>query len=205
MGFSFHSEQWLPHPVEAVFAFFADPENLRCAYACLAESAHREGDHRSAAAARSHTQARRSSPPASARASLSASFPFATLRSAFAGKRRSPTSAGTATSSTARSAAHSPTGTTRHRVRAIDREGLNVTLIVDHIDYELPFGVLGKLAHSLFLAAQIEQSSPSVRAKSRGSFRRSSRKAPNHISTKSANPAATAYRSAIRRLSIAAR
>ena len=28
MRYTFHSEQWLPYPVEFVFAFFADPENL---------------------------------------------------------------------------------------------------------------------------------------------------------------------------------
>jgi ligand-binding SRPBCC domain-containing protein len=28
MRFSYHSEQWLPYPVEVVFAFFANPENL---------------------------------------------------------------------------------------------------------------------------------------------------------------------------------
>ncbi|MEO7030502.1 MAG: hypothetical protein ABI147_13995 [Acidobacteriaceae bacterium] len=30
MGSHFHAEQWLPHPVELVFAFFANPENLPC-------------------------------------------------------------------------------------------------------------------------------------------------------------------------------
>jgi ligand-binding SRPBCC domain-containing protein len=28
MRYSYHSEQWLPHPVELVFAFFANPRNL---------------------------------------------------------------------------------------------------------------------------------------------------------------------------------
>ncbi len=28
MHTTFHAEQWLPHPVELVFAFFANPENL---------------------------------------------------------------------------------------------------------------------------------------------------------------------------------
>jgi ligand-binding SRPBCC domain-containing protein len=28
MPLHFHTEQWLPHPVETVFAFFADPANL---------------------------------------------------------------------------------------------------------------------------------------------------------------------------------
>src|SRR5580692_372247 len=28
MGFSYHTEQWLPYPVEAVFAFFIIPDNL---------------------------------------------------------------------------------------------------------------------------------------------------------------------------------
>jgi ligand-binding SRPBCC domain-containing protein len=28
MRYSYHSEQWLPYPVEQVFAFFANPENL---------------------------------------------------------------------------------------------------------------------------------------------------------------------------------
>lgn len=28
MRYSFHSEQWVPYPIEAVFAFFANPHNL---------------------------------------------------------------------------------------------------------------------------------------------------------------------------------
>ena len=28
MQFSFHSEQWVPYPIESVFAFFANPHNL---------------------------------------------------------------------------------------------------------------------------------------------------------------------------------
>jgi ligand-binding SRPBCC domain-containing protein len=42
-----------------------------------------------------------------------------------------------------------------HRVAAASRNGIAGTAIVDHIDYELPFGAIGALANRLILRRQL--------------------------------------------------
>jgi ligand-binding SRPBCC domain-containing protein len=44
-----------------------------------------------------------------------------------------------------------------HRLRAVNRSGIAVTLVADQVDYELPLGALGELAHRLFVRRQIER------------------------------------------------
>jgi ligand-binding SRPBCC domain-containing protein len=43
-----------------------------------------------------------------------------------------------------------------HSVRAVDQFGPGVTVVTDEIDYEVPLGSLGRLAHQFFLRRQIE-------------------------------------------------
>jgi len=45
----------------------------------------------------------------------------------------------------------------RHSVTAVTREEISGTNIVDEVEYELPFGALGRLAHRLWLRTQIER------------------------------------------------
>jgi ligand-binding SRPBCC domain-containing protein len=46
----------------------------------------------------------------------------------------------------------------RHSVSAITRDGIRGACAVDLVEYELPFGPLGRLAHRLWLRTQIERS-----------------------------------------------
>jgi ligand-binding SRPBCC domain-containing protein len=46
----------------------------------------------------------------------------------------------------------------RHSVSAVTRDGIRGACVVDLIEYELPFGPLGRLAHRLWLRTQIERS-----------------------------------------------
>ncbi len=44
-----------------------------------------------------------------------------------------------------------------HRVRAVIREEVAVAVLTDHVEYALPMGALGTLAHRLFLRRRIDQ------------------------------------------------
>jgi ligand-binding SRPBCC domain-containing protein len=46
----------------------------------------------------------------------------------------------------------------RHSVSATTRDGIRGACVVDLIEYELPFGPLGRFAHRLWLRTQIERS-----------------------------------------------
>jgi ligand-binding SRPBCC domain-containing protein len=156
MSFSFHSEQWLPHPVEAVFAFFADPENIAVLMPAW----------RKARIERMIIVPPPKHAPTAGSAVVAAGVGSRVTLS-FLPFRHSPfrtrweaeiTEFGWNSHFTDRQVKgpfafwdHS------HRLRAIDREGLNVTLIVDHIEYDVPYGVLGKLVHSLFLQRGIQK------------------------------------------------
>lgn len=43
-----------------------------------------------------------------------------------------------------------------HRVRPERRDGIDGTLLTDEVQYELPLGALGEIAHALLLRRQIE-------------------------------------------------
>jgi ligand-binding SRPBCC domain-containing protein len=44
-----------------------------------------------------------------------------------------------------------------HRIRSVDRAGINITVLVDQVEYEPPLGFLGRVANSLFLRSQLER------------------------------------------------
>ena len=155
MGFSYHTEQWLPYPVEAVFAFFADPDNLPALL------------------------------PAWQQARIEKMLLFPPSNSSTAGAASRSAGNGTRLTLGFRPfrllplRVHWDAEITEfswngqfcdrqvrgpfafwyhcHRLRSVDRQGIDMTLIVDHVEYELPFGFLGRIAHSLFLRRRIEQ------------------------------------------------
>ena len=43
-----------------------------------------------------------------------------------------------------------------HYVRPVNLHGMNATVITDDLEYELPLGPIGRLAHNLFVRRQIE-------------------------------------------------
>jgi ligand-binding SRPBCC domain-containing protein len=44
-----------------------------------------------------------------------------------------------------------------HNIRNVDRAGINITVIVDQVEYEPPMGMLGRLVNHFFLRKQLER------------------------------------------------
>jgi ligand-binding SRPBCC domain-containing protein len=154
MSFSYRSEQWLPYPVEEVFAFFADPDNLpallpprqkaRIEKVDLAPPPPRASASKPVTTAGSGSLITLSFRP----------FPFCPVRvrwqaeihdfawnEGFCDRQlRGPFASWN----------HC------HYVRRIDAIQIDVTLVTDVIEYELPLGPIGQLAHRLFVRKQIE-------------------------------------------------
>lgn len=157
MRFSYQTEQWVPYPVEEVFAFFAGPNNLPLLL-----------------------------PPwQNARIEDTSIVPPSPAPNATSAQATTTAGTGTGVTLTFRPFPYSPVRVRWqaeitefvwndhfcdrqlrgpfaywnhcHRVRRVDRLGIDVTLIVDDVEYELPFGPIGRLAHRLFLRRQIER------------------------------------------------
>ena len=155
MSYSHHFEQWLSNPVEDVFAFFANPDNLPLlmppwqkariekstivpaprAGASVASSA------RAAGAGTRLTLSFRPFPLSPVRVHWELEITEFSWEGHFCDRQIS-----------------GPFEFWRHchRLRGVDRGGIDMTLIVDHVEYEMPFGPIGKFAHSVFLRRQIE-------------------------------------------------
>jgi ligand-binding SRPBCC domain-containing protein len=155
MRHSFQSEQWLPYPVEAVFGFFSNPENLprlmpgwqksRIEEASFVPPPPRPGGASRfpgiAAGAGSHvTISFRPFPFAPFRIPWEAEivefewndhFCDLQLRGPFAYWRHC------------------------HRISKETRDGVAGTLLKDAVEYEMLFGALGELAHSIAVKGQI--------------------------------------------------
>ena len=153
MGYSHHTEQWLPYPVEAVFAFFADPGNIP-ALLPVRQQARIEkvslvppsdpANPGTTAYAGNGTRLTLSFRP----------FHYCPLRLRWEAEI-------TEFSWNGRFCYRQVRGPFAwwchcYRLRAVDRQGMDMTLIVDHVEYELPLGFLGRLAHRLFLRRRIE-------------------------------------------------
>jgi ligand-binding SRPBCC domain-containing protein len=154
MSFTYRSEQWLPHPVEDVFAFFADPDNLpalmppwqkvRIEKVDIIPPARRHSHAQmgTVAGSGSHvTLSFRPIPLCPIRVRWVAEIADFVWNERFCDRQlKGPF--------------------TRwnhcHYVRRIDAIDMDVTLVTDVIEYEVPLGPLGRLVHSLFLRKQIE-------------------------------------------------
>lgn len=163
MRYSFHSEQWLPYSVDEVFAFFANPENLprlmprwqdaRIEEAVLAPAPPRpsagRANLRSAVAGPGSriTLSFRPFPYSPVRLSWEAEisefkwdhhFCDIQLRGPFASWRHCHTVAPEV---------------------CFDRAANAVagTVLRDEVEYDVPFGILGRLAHGLFLSRQLHK------------------------------------------------
>jgi ligand-binding SRPBCC domain-containing protein len=44
-----------------------------------------------------------------------------------------------------------------HRIRSVDRAGINITVIVDQIEYEPPMGMFGRIVDGLFVRRQLQR------------------------------------------------
>jgi ligand-binding SRPBCC domain-containing protein len=156
MRHSYHSEQLLLHPIERVFAFFADPYNLpslmpawqhtRIAAVALAPPprAARSGSATTVAGVGTHiTLSFRPLSWTPLRLSWRAEITEFVWNDHFCDRQlRGPFAYWD----------HC------HRLRAVNRSGITATLVTDEVEYELPLGQLGELAHRLFVRRQIERS-----------------------------------------------
>jgi ligand-binding SRPBCC domain-containing protein len=154
MGFTFRTEQWLPSPVEDVFAFFADPDNLpalmppwrkaRLEKVDLVPPPRRSSAAKPGATAGSGSHITLSFRPFAlcpVRVRWQAEISDFAWNERFCDRQlRGPLS----------------TWTHCHHVRRIDAIEVDVTRVTDVVEYEVPFGPLGRLAHRLFLRRQIE-------------------------------------------------
>jgi ligand-binding SRPBCC domain-containing protein len=136
MRHTFQSEQWVPYPRERVFEFFADPANLPPLMPAW-----------------QHARVEKAPEAAGEGSLITISFrpvPFLPLRlewdalitefrrnDFFCDEQR-----------------RGPFKYFRHCHRI--HEERNGTVVSDHVEYELPFGVLGNLANSLIMKQQIQ-------------------------------------------------
>ena len=157
MRHTYTAEQWLPYPVEAVFDFFANPENLprlmptwqqaRIDQANIAAPPWRPGtdlpasqSDKAAGAGSRMTITFLPFPHAPFRVPWDAEITEFEWNSHFCDVQH-----------------RGPFAYWRHchRLEPQLRGALNGTLLRDHVEYELPLGPLGDLANSLFVRRQM--------------------------------------------------
>jgi ligand-binding SRPBCC domain-containing protein len=153
MSFSYRSEQWLPYPVEDVFAFFADPDNLAALLPPRQKARIEKVDLVPPPGIA--PAAKPGGAGSGSRITLSLRpLPFCPIRvrwqaeiSDFAWNERF---------CDRQLKGPFALWTHCHYVRRIDALDIDVTLVTDVIEYKLPLGPIGKLAHRLFVRRQIE-------------------------------------------------
>jgi len=156
MAFSYHTEQWLPYSVEEMFDFFAEPQNLPS----LMPAWQKARVEKTAIVPPPHRPA--GSKPLNAAAGIGSRltlsfrpFPFSPVRVRWEAEI-------TEFSWNIQFCDRQVRGPFSywyhcHRVRPVIRQDVAVTVVTDHVEYDLPMGVLGALAHRIFLRRQIEQ------------------------------------------------
>jgi len=150
MDSAFQTEQWLPYPVEAVFAFFANPENLPALMPPWQKARIEEasivppGSHKTPMAGTGSriTLSFVPFPGAPFRVRWQANITEFVLNSHFTDEQ-----------------VEGPFAYWRHthRIRSVDRAGIDITIIADQVEYTPPMGMLGRIADRLFLRKQLER------------------------------------------------
>lgn len=163
MRHTFHSEQWLPYPLELVFAFFANPENLprlmpTWQKARIEEAAFAPPPPRPLAA---DPALRLKSIAAGAGTRMTLSFrpfPYSPIRVPW----EAEISEFVWNDHFCDIQLRGPFSYWRHCHRLQYETRVNVsgvpihgTLVRDEVEYELPYGALGNLAHRLVIARQL--------------------------------------------------
>jgi ligand-binding SRPBCC domain-containing protein len=152
MGYTHRAEQWLPYPIEAVFAFFANPDNLpvlmpkwqkaRIEHAFIVPPVGSSSDSLMAGAGSRIILSFRPFPGSPLRVRWDAEITEFVLNSHFTDEQvKGPFAFWTHT----------------HSIRNVDRAGIDITVITDQVEYEPPMGILGRLANRLFLRKQLER------------------------------------------------
>ncbi|HEX3572675.1 MAG TPA: SRPBCC family protein [Acidobacteriaceae bacterium] len=151
MSFRYQTEQWVPYPVDTVFAFFANPENLpalmpmwqkaRIEHTSIVPPERSASKREMAGAGSRITLSFRPFPGAPFRVRWEAEITEFVLNSHFTDCQiKGPFAFWNHT----------------HRIRSVDRAGINITVIIDQIEYAPPMGRFGRLANRLFLRKQLE-------------------------------------------------
>jgi ligand-binding SRPBCC domain-containing protein len=152
MSFTLQTEQWVPYPADAVFAFFANPENLP---ALMPEW---QKVHIDQASIVSPPRAGASTPMAGIGSRITVSFrPVAGLP--FRVRWQAEITELIPNTLIADRQIQGPFAFWNHtrRIRSVDRAGINITVIVDQVEYEPRMGFLGRVANALFLRRQLER------------------------------------------------
>jgi ligand-binding SRPBCC domain-containing protein len=153
MRFTYCTEQWLAQPLDAVFAFFADPENLPRLMPQWQKPRIESANIIPPPGA----------PSTSAKAAGTGSkivlsflpFPLTPFRL----KWQAEIVDFEWNSHFCDLQVRGPFKYWKHchRLRSVEREGVNVTVITDQLEYELPFESLGVLGHRFLVRKQIER------------------------------------------------
>jgi ligand-binding SRPBCC domain-containing protein len=155
MSFSFRSEQWLPSPVEDVFSFFADPDNLP---ALMPPSQKARIEKVSLVPPQDRTSATKPGSIAGSGSRITLSFrPFALCPVRVRWQAEIADFAWNERFCDRQLRGPFTWWNHCHHVRRIDAIEIDVTLVTDVVEYDVPFGLLGRLAHRLFLRRQIEK------------------------------------------------
>jgi ligand-binding SRPBCC domain-containing protein len=156
MGFSYHAENWLPHPAVRVFDFFANPANLpllmpawqrlRLEEASILPPPRRPGESGAATVAAGvgsrFTFSFRPLPLSPVRVRWESEITEFTWNDHFCDRQiRGPF----------------VYWEHRHSIRPASWHEIDATFVVDDVEYELPLGSIGSLAHHLFVRGQIER------------------------------------------------
>jgi ligand-binding SRPBCC domain-containing protein len=154
MRYSYHTEQWLPYPVEQVFEFFSNPDNLprlmrtsqraRIDSKTIVPPSVPSGGQQTIAAG-SGSQITLSFLP----------FSYAPFRMRWVAEivefKRNERFCDRQLSGPFAYWNHC------HYLQPVIQSGVSGTLIADDLEYELPDGIIGELAHRLFLRGQLER------------------------------------------------
>ena len=151
MSFTFQTEQWVPYPADAVFAFLANPENLP---ALMPEWQKVRIEHTSVPSPRSNSHV--SVAGIGSRITISfrpiAGLPFRVCWEA-------EITEFVLNSLIADRQIKGPFSFWSHKrhIRSVDRAGINITVIADQVEYEPPMGFLGRIANAPFVGKQLER------------------------------------------------
>ncbi len=159
MPFSYHTSQWLPYSVPQVFAFFAQPRNLPRLMPAWQKA---QIDWPTSHLTPPHLPSEEPSVDLTNAAGEGSRIVLRFQPLPFVPFRLSWESEIVSFSWNDRFCDRQLSGPFTswkhcHCVRSMQHNGIAGSWIVDDIEYEVPFGIAGKLAHRLWLRRQIEQ------------------------------------------------
>ena len=157
MRFSYHTEHYVPHPVERVFQFFANPDNLPL---LMPAWQHPRIDAASILSpppqlSSASDAATKAAGPGSQITLSFRPFPYSPFRLHW----QAEISEFIWNEHFCDLQISGPFAYWNHChfIRRVNRQGIDATLIADDVEYEIPFGFAGKIVHRLFLRRQIER------------------------------------------------